>query len=821
MRKLLSITLAVSALCSTTVSAQEFDLSSQRNEVLVVNPVPGKVLDHKIVINPTPQAMSLNEKKPVDITKGFKLNDKTGALAYAADFLPQGSLPVTVTTGLKKFPVTPTSGAYTLSLTPKGVTIKGYDQRGAFYGLQTLRQILASAKDGKVPSVEITDYPTLPWRGVVEGFYGTPWSHEVRLSLIDFYGRNKMNVYLYGPKDDPYHSSPYWRQPYPADQAAKIKELAEASKRNHVDFTWAIHPGKDIRWNKQDYDSLVSKFNMMYDLGVRSFAIFFDDIEGEGTNPVRQVELLNNLNRDFVKAKGDVSNLVVCPTDYSRLWAKTGPDGPLPTYGRTLDPDINVMYTGDVVCSDLTKDTMNFFNNLIKRPGYYWWNWPVSDYCRNYILQGPAYGLDTTLTADDVTAIVSNPMEHGEASKLGLYGVADYGWNVAAYNPLDNWERGLAELMPDDPEAYRMFAIHAADTETGYRRDESWETLTLPYMAVRQEVLDSIRPGFEALTTLPDRFRANCHNELLMAEIMPWVEQLAKVGQRAVAATDILSTVHTGDIARLWNLYVATEPDSADIAAFEAHKVGTYKLHPYYLNVTNDLKRDIYQNVASYPSTQYRAIGSYNNINTNITSLMLDGDSTTHYTSGEQQAPGSWVGLDLFAPRTLEYVHIRQGRNSVDDGDFFDHAVLEYMDREHIWRPLTDELVNVYDIEYRPTPGSRPIVARAVRLVRTNNSDRKSWSTIRTFEVNPAKPVNDDPKSAAVLDENLSTSYTVTGEPLVLDVPQGHIRALIFTKDGATVNGKRYDEGFVDIIEPGSKLEIAPGARIYEVITCP
>ena len=139
------------------------------------------------------------------------------------------------------------------------------------------------------------------------------------------------------------------------------------------------------------------------------------------------------------------------------------------------------MYTGDVVCSDLTKDTMDFFNNLVKRPGYYWWNYPVSDYCRNYILQGPSYGLDTTLTRDDVVALVSNPMEHGEASKLALYGVADYSWNIAGYNPIDSWERSLVEMMPANPQAYRTFAIHSADTENGYRRDESWETTIFPF----------------------------------------------------------------------------------------------------------------------------------------------------------------------------------------------------------------------------------------------------------------------------------------------------------------------------------------------------
>jgi len=74
-----------------------------------------------------------------------------------------------------------------------------------FYGLQTLRQVVESpaAKDGGLPYLTINDFPSLAYRGVVEGFYGEPWSHKVRLSLIDFYGKNKMNNYVYGPKDDP------------------------------------------------------------------------------------------------------------------------------------------------------------------------------------------------------------------------------------------------------------------------------------------------------------------------------------------------------------------------------------------------------------------------------------------------------------------------------------------------------------------------------------------------------------------------------------------------------------------------------------------
>ena len=161
----------------------------------------------------------------------------------------------------------------------------GYDERGAFYGLQTLRQIVNSEMaKGQMPYTTCNDYPDLPNRGVVEGFYGEPWSHQVRLSLIDYYGKNKMNTYLYGPKDDPYHSCPNWRLPYPEKEAKNISELVQACRRNRVDFVWAIHPGQDIKWNEEDYQNLVHKLDLMYDLGVRSFAIFFDDISGEGAN---------------------------------------------------------------------------------------------------------------------------------------------------------------------------------------------------------------------------------------------------------------------------------------------------------------------------------------------------------------------------------------------------------------------------------------------------------------------------------------------------------------------------------------------------------
>ena len=104
-----------------------------------------------------------------------------------------------------------------------------------------------------------------------------------------------------------------------------------------------------------------------------------------------------------------------------------------------------------MVCSDLTEETLEWVNSRIRRPAFYWWNYPVTDYARHIIMQGPVYGLETSLTSDDLCGFVSNPMEHGEASKLALYSVADYTWNIEAYNPADSWERGIERLVPERP----------------------------------------------------------------------------------------------------------------------------------------------------------------------------------------------------------------------------------------------------------------------------------------------------------------------------------------------------------------------------------
>ena len=283
----------------------------------------------QIDIQPVPQKMT-PATQTIQLTGNYQLNGMNEANPYASKALKtllgtgesvKGGIKVYIgekgdkaVSKYKKFIPAQAEG-YFVRISPKEIVLAGYDERGTYYAVQTFRQLM---EDGQLPVTDITDWPDIRFRGVVEGFYGTPWSHEARLRHLKFYGENKMNTYIYGPKDDPYHSSPNWRLPYPEQEAKQLQQLVNVAKENAVDFVWAIHPGKDIKWNQEDRDNLLGKFNKMYDLGVRSFAVFFDDISGEGTNPDRQAELLNYIDEQFVKVKKDVNPLIMCPTEYNK-----------------------------------------------------------------------------------------------------------------------------------------------------------------------------------------------------------------------------------------------------------------------------------------------------------------------------------------------------------------------------------------------------------------------------------------------------------------------------------------------------------------------
>ena len=519
-----------------------------------------------LAINPTPQKAVISNY--IDMPTQFNLEQKNvdkatqNLLASFFNDTNTSNKGFTVTVGdingkfhkkfLKKVPQNPEG--YFINSSNKNITVIGRDARGTYYGVRTLLALLAA---DKFPQGEIIDFPDVTARGTVEGFYGTPWSFEHRIRQIDFYGENKLNTYIYGPKDDPYHSSPNWRKPYPEDEAVQLKKLIDRSELNHVDFVWAVHPGKDIKWNDEDRTALLHKFELMYDLGVRSYAVFFDDISGEGTNPTQQAGLLNFLHNKFVKVKKDVKPLIMCPTEYNKGWSNVE-GGYLKTLGKELDPSIRIMWTGNTVVSDIDKPTMAWINDQIQRKAFIWWNFPVSDYVRNHLLMGPTYGNGQDI-ANDISGFVSNPMEHAEASKIAIYGVADYTWNMTQYDSEKNWLEALKVVMPESYKALEIFASHNSDLGANghrYRRDESVKFAPsvenfFQQMEAGQKIdnFESVEKEFKVIVEASYILLSSADNPVLMDEIRPWVKQFQLLGQSGLT---------------LLNMYTALQAKQAD-----------------------------------------------------------------------------------------------------------------------------------------------------------------------------------------------------------------------------------------------------------------
>ena len=404
--------------------------------------------------------------------------------------------------------------AYRLELAGGKVAITCGDEDGEFYARQTLAQLLANG-GGTLPNAVIADSPAIPLRGVVEGYYGRPWGTKGRCSMMDFMGKNKLNLFVYGPKDDPYHHT-LWREPYPEAQREDFKTLLDSARRNHIRFYWAIHLGDGFDANKdEDYFSLLAKLEDMYAIGIRNFAVFFDDFGG--ATAAAHAKIGNFVIAEFLGRHEGCGPLMVCPNVYWGL----GEHEYVKTLGEALDQSALIIWTGRNVCTDIAAADTAKIASAYRRAPLVWWNWPVNDYCRSRLLIGRTYGLE----ALGMGAFMTNPMENCEASKIGVFGAADWSWNPGAFDSAANWEAAFSRLYsdPEVAKAMRVLAAHNSDpgkTFMHYRREESVGKWTYAQIAEAMEVL---------------RRKLPVEEPQLWWEIEGWVvdlECLAKLGAR-------------------------------------------------------------------------------------------------------------------------------------------------------------------------------------------------------------------------------------------------------------------------------------------------
>ncbi|MFQ8601020.1 MAG: beta-N-acetylglucosaminidase domain-containing protein, partial [Oscillospiraceae bacterium] len=473
---------------------------------------------------------------------------------------------------------------YVLQVSGGKITIVGADADGVFYGVVTLADILEQAYAEKtVAEVNICDYPEIGTRGFIEGFYGYPWSHTDRMDLMEFGSEQKMNTYIYAPKDDPYHRA-QWRELYPEKEAAQIAELAQAGHENNYNFVWTIHPGDSINFNSEaDVEACKTKLQQLYDLGVRQFGIMFDDV---GSGSMQQhANFINRIDTEFVKAKGDVKPIITVGKRYCQAWGDSMYS--FRSFVDTLHDDIEIMWTGAATMSNISKEVFDWPKQQTgtSRDFMVWWNYPVNDYCDAKVLMGPMKNLNPNL--DNVTGFVSNPMNQAHASMQALYGIADYTWNTDAYDYNRAFEGSFREIAPEVAEDLQVFASNSCylkddgGASGAFLFEESWY-LKEDIEAIRRAgggedptaYAEKLIPEFQKMIEACENIKTKCENEALVKELDPFLDALKLLGEAGVASMKALNAAQAGD-------FEAWEPNSmeavAKIAEMENCKVDRLK----------------------------------------------------------------------------------------------------------------------------------------------------------------------------------------------------------------------------------------------------
>lgn len=436
------------------------------------------------------------------------------------------------------------------------VVILGEHTDAAFYGLASLEQILERGTQ-QLPAVTLFDYADQQSRGLVEGYYGYPYSLSVKKSLMRFMMRLKMNTYMYGAKSDLYHSAK-WEEPYPKTLTKTdieygrmsqdmVKDLSKTSQATKVNFIWAIHPGNDFVGQPNVVTRIMKKFSSMYDLGVRQFAIFVDDVgvphseadcktNADHLTAVQQA-IDAKWNKTGSAPEARVRPLHFVPQVYTLSWVGEADRKRFFKALSAVPSDITIYTTGWGVWTVPNSNDLAMMNTELGRPVAWWWNYPCNDNADEQIYTSDMYTNFMEMRAVDNNArlqkelknglgVVSNPMQQGMVSRIALFSVADYAWNNAAFDNMTSWKTAFKYAFPENTalrEAYQALSP--------YLRWNDHEDMA---KAVQQYKNGNRAPFEKLLTQLQQNIEvvaqcktsANEDEQLLYKEIEPWVLKL-------------------------------------------------------------------------------------------------------------------------------------------------------------------------------------------------------------------------------------------------------------------------------------------------------
>jgi hypothetical protein len=221
----------------------------------------------------------------------------------------------------------------------------------------------------------------IPELGIVEGYFGVPWTHAERKEVLARLRPLGYSFYHYAPKADDFLRR-RWRERHPDAALADLAELATHCRSLGMRFGVGLSPYELYR----DYSGaakadFLAKLRALDDLGLDDLAILFDDTRGDVPDlAAKEADIVH-----AAMAASRATRTVMCPTYYSddrTLDVVFGerPAGYLEDLGRRLDPRVGVYWTGEEICTrEYSPGHLARVAEALRRKPVLWDNYPVND----------------------------------------------------------------------------------------------------------------------------------------------------------------------------------------------------------------------------------------------------------------------------------------------------------------------------------------------------------------------------------------------------------------------------------------------------------
>lgn len=266
--------------------------------------------------------------------------------------------------------------------------------------------------------------------GVIEGFFGRPWSEAARLAYPEFLHSHGFNFYIYAPKADRYLRRA-WRDPYPSEALERLEVLGKHCRERGIRFGIGLTPFEiHLNYDADARSALKRKVIQLNRIGVDILGILFDDMRG-GIAALAQLQA--EITADITRWSS-ASAFIVCPTYYSDDPVLEQVFGPPPKHylrdlARHLDPAIEVFWTGErVISADYPDAHLEEITARLGRRPFIWDNRIANDgrlRCAHLYLD-PRLGQGMP-GGRHIAGFAINPMNQPNLSRvpLAVYGTGD------------------------------------------------------------------------------------------------------------------------------------------------------------------------------------------------------------------------------------------------------------------------------------------------------------------------------------------------------------------------------------------------------------